>query len=127
MADAIRPHLEDRRCGPRFPLRLAAECTFHKTKEPVTFRCEGEVQNLSARGCCVILSRPALIAVGMVAHLWIDWPARLHEDAERQFHTWGRVLRVEGERIAVGIRTMNSGSRAGRAGGNRASVGRRPR
>ena len=95
----------ERRSGQRFPLQLGADCAFHKRRTAVTIRCAGQIQNLSAGGCCIMLKEPARIEVGMFAHLRIEWPAALQERVALLFHVSGRVLRVDGNRIAVTIRS----------------------
>ena len=96
---------EERRCHMRFPLQLGAECAFYKGRAPVTIKCTGTVQNLSAGGCCLILIEPARIDVGMIAQLRIAWPAKFQDNIAMQFRTFGRVLRVDGPLIAVSIQS----------------------
>ena len=95
----------ERRTSRRFPLQLRADCAFHKRRAAITIKCAGQIQNLSAGGCCLILKEPAHIEVGMFAHLRIEWPAALQEKVALVFHVAGRVLRVDGNRIAVVIRS----------------------
>ena len=97
--------LNERRARIRFPLQLAANCAFHKKTAPVTIRCRGQIQNLSARGCSLIVNQPEFIDVGMNALLWIDWPAKLHGKIAVQFLVAGRVLRVQGDQVAIVIRS----------------------
>ena len=94
---------EERRGHIRFPLRLGARCEFHKPRGHFTIRRTGEVQNLSTRGCCLALTGPAHVEVGMVAKLWIDWPATLDDGAALQFAILGHVVRVEGHQVAATI------------------------
>ena len=102
MPISVRSHKSyERRRSIRFPLHLGADCSFHRAKAPVTIQCLGEVKDLSTGGCCVVLNEAAPVDVGMLAHLRIDWPAKLHDSLDMQLHLRGFVLRVDGRHVAV--------------------------
>jgi len=102
MLTRTNPHNSvERRGHIRFPVRLGARCAFHKPRAHFAIRCVGEVQDFSKRGCCLALAEPAAVEVGMIAKLWIDWPATLNDGAALQLNVLGHVVRVERNHIAV--------------------------
>lgn len=91
-----------RRNNVRYPLDLEAECSF-RARRAVPVQFLGHVRDISSSGCCLDLLKPGAIRVDMCAELRIAWPATLPGDIGLQFFIWGRVVRVDGLRIAVAI------------------------
>jgi hypothetical protein len=86
-------------------VQLHADCAFYKRKAPDTIKCTGEVRNFSSGGCLLTLLKPHGVEVNMMADLAIDWPVALQEDIALRFLVRGLVLRVDGDQIAVTIRS----------------------
>ena len=88
----------DRRGGRRYDLDLKVRWfLLHRNK--LMDSGSGSTVNLSSRGLLLEIGRP--LPVGKKVSLAISWPVLLHDEARLQLRVQGRVVRSDGELVAV--------------------------